>query len=204
MSETISTQRISANVPPFLVEQIDEKAKEMEISSRSELLRVAAETFLENADSHEKVRALRKDNASLRKDNATLQRNLSQVRKNLDNARSEKADVKSELAKANMNLTAQQADLEETQANLESVKTESSKQLKEIAVKLGVPDTVAHIQQRIAELNDNYDLVTSENSNLETKITEVEAENIALKKRGLFSRLFNRIPKQPKSVAAKA
>ena len=138
MKQPIQKKRITTRITPLLASQIQEQAETLGIT-QSELIQRSAEAYLENVDSHEKIRELRKENA-------TLHRNVSGLKKNLDAARSEKAEVKSEL---------------------ESVK---------------------------------FDLNRAENDNekLGRALVDTGDNLCAVLNRGIFRRLFNLKPKQPK------
>ena len=81
--------------------------------------------------------------------------------------------------------------------------------LKQVASKLGVPNTVEHCQQRIQEIEENCENASAERDDarqqrdhFKAKFEEAQEELTAagtkieaLEKRGLFARIFNRPPK---------
>ena len=113
MKQPIQKKRITTSITPLLAGQIQEQAEVLGIT-QSELIQRSAEAYLENVDTHEKIRELRKENA-------TLHRNVSGLKKNLDAVRSEKAEVKAERNKANMTVTTLQSALTDAQAELEAI-----------------------------------------------------------------------------------
>lgn len=86
-----------------------------------------------------------------------------------------------QLAEAQEKVRALEWKLSETKTNLEATQREADENIKQIAVKLGVPDTVQHCRRRIDGLHKD--------------VAKARHKLAQLLTRGLIARIFNIVPK---------
>ena len=164
------TRRISADVPLLLAEQIDAALKALRIKSRSALIEVSCEAFLEDANLHEKIKGLETQLKLARAEVKTVTRGRAAARAELADMKSQRDPLRSEI-----NMLAKHFECAE---NGYAILYEAKEQLKQIAGELGVPDTVAHIRQRIGELDASIESLESQRDEFEKKLhAETDAYN---------------------------
>ena len=173
----VETKRISADIPVSLSEKIDAALKALHIKSRSALIEVSCRAFLEDANLHEKIKGLETQLKLARAEVKTVTRGRETARNERDAARAELADMKSQCdpLRSEINMLAKHFECAE---NGYAILYEVKEQLKQIAGELGVPDTVAHIRQRIGELDASIESLESQRDDFEEKLhAETDAYN---------------------------
>ena len=124
--------RISCDVTRKLRQHLDARAKENGIS-RAKFIETAVEDKIEGFNVHKENKRLTQAHAQAERDIFAEEQRAAKLKDERDGLASEKEQ-----------LTVKHID-----------------RIKEIASALGVPDTIGHIKQRIAELNYKCELVNS-------------------------------------------
>lgn len=136
-------ERIFSDVDRQLRSELDAKANKLGIS-RSELIEIALNSELERFNVHKENKRLTEAHAQAEQDILYEEQRAAELKAQRDRVTTEK----------------------------EQLTLEHTDRIKEIASALGVPDTIGHIKQRIAERNEKDDQFERE----KTKLTEQRDE----------------------------
>jgi chromosome segregation ATPase len=146
--------RISCDVNWKLRKRLDAQAKEDGIS-RAKFIEIAVENKVEGFNVHKENKRLTEARRKAELEINTRHQKISTLEKEI----AELKDSCDDLVSQKKQLTAKHAD-----------------QIKEIATALGVPDTISHIKQRIAELNENHEQLEREKTERTEQRDEFERQ----------------------------
>lgn len=138
-------ERIFSDVDRQLRSELDAKANKLGIS-RSELIEIALKSELERFNVHKENKRLTEAHAQAEQDILYEEQRAAELKAQRDRVATEK----------------------------EQLTIEHIDRIKEIASALGVPDTIRHIKQRIAELNEKDEQFEREKTELTEQRDEFE------------------------------